>query len=66
MKLTNSGALDGVDKVYSDFSSYILSLSFSGRPRSKGIMVGPAFILEDIVIELIKRIFIESIGSIVC
>lgn len=66
MKLTNSSTLDGVDKVYRDFSGYILSLSFSGRPRSKGIMVGPALILENIIIELVKRIFIESIASIAC
>ena len=66
MKLTNGGALDGIDKVYRNFSGYILSLSFSGRPRSKSIMVSSTLILEDIVIELIKRIFIESIASIVC
>lgn len=29
-------------------------------------MVGPALILEDIIIELIERIFVESIASVVC
>jgi hypothetical protein len=66
MKLTKSNALYGIGKVYRDFSAYILALSFSARPRSEGIMVGPALILEDIIIELIKRIFIKSISSIVC
>ncbi len=66
IRITQSNALDGIRKFYRDFPSYILTLSFPARPWSECIVVGPAFIFEDIVIELIKRIFIESISPIVC